>query len=240
MPTSSPSERPANVLLAQLPERDFREVARCLTTVQLLPKQILHKQGERLRYVYFPNGGVVSMASLLPDGSMVEVATVGDDGIVGVEALFDDHPRSACETIVQVPVPHDSASRLGIAEFRRLLVTCPAFARAISRYAETLYAVMARLAACNSRHDLVKRCARWLLMTHDRVHRRDFHLSQEFLAVMLGVRRQSVTAASAALRDAGLIDYVHGHVSVLDRRRLEAAACECYPAIRALYSHEGS
>jgi CRP-like cAMP-binding protein len=227
--------RPQNRLLALLPDDEFRRLRPHLKTVPLDPRQILHKQGERLRNVYFPNGGVVSMASVLSDGSMVEAATVGDEGFVGVEASFTDDAISACETIVQVPVPHDSAEMLPVEHFRRELATRPPFHSVIARYTQVLYAVMARLTACNARHDVQERCARWLLMTHDRMHHRDFHLSHEFLAVMLGVRRPSVSVVAGTLQAAGFIRYSQGNIKVLDRQGLEGASCECYAGIRALF-----
>ena len=237
-PASAPSvfrERPRNQLLARLPDDVLADLRPYLKTVALEPRQILHRQGERLRHVYFPNGGIVSMATLLPDGAMVEAATIGDDGVVGVEAVFADDAVSACETIVQVPVPNDSAERLNVEDFRRALVARPTFHQAVARYVEILYAVMTRLMACNAHHQVQERCARWLLTMHDRMHGADFHLSHEFLAAMLGVRRQSVGVVCGALRNAGLIRYTYGRVTVLDRKRLEDAACDCYPAVRALY-----
>ena len=228
--------RPRNHLLALLSDDDFRRLRPHLKTVSLEPKQVLHKQGERLRYVYFPNGGVVSMATLLSEGSMTEVATIGDDGMVGVEAFFGDDAVSASETIVQVPVPADSAERLDVPDFRRELLSRPTLHHAVARYVEILYAVMTRLMACNAHHAVDERCARWLLTMHDRMDGQEFHLSHEFLAAMLGVRRQSVSVIAGTFRSAGLIRYVHGRVTVLDPKGLEAAACECYPVIRSLYA----
>jgi CRP-like cAMP-binding protein len=199
---------------------------------------VLHKQGEPLQYVYFPNGGIVSMATLLPDGSMLEAATIGDDGFVGIEAFFSDDASSACETIVQVPVPNDSAERMTMHDFRRELGARPGFHRAVAHYAATVYAVMGRLLACNAHHPVTERCARWLLTMDDRMRGEDFILSHEFLAAMLGVRRQTVSLVAGTLRQAGLIRYVHGRVTILDRKGLETTACDCYPAIRAIYERQ--
>jgi CRP-like cAMP-binding protein len=218
-----------------LSDEDFLQIRPLLKTVSVDPKQVLHKQGERLRYVYFPNGGIVSMATLLPDGSMCEAATIGDDGMVGVEAFFSGDAISATETIVQVPVPRESAEKMSVHDFRRELADCPALHHAVAIYVEVLYAVMTRLMACNAHHAVDERCARWLLTMHDRMDGHDFHLSHEFLAAMLGVRRQSVSIVAGTLRAAGFIRYVHGRVTVLDRKGLKAAACDCYPVIRALY-----
>jgi CRP-like cAMP-binding protein len=232
---ASSSVRPRNRLLALLSEEDFRHLRPYLQTVPLEARQVLHKQGEPLRYVYFPNGGVVTMAALLPEGDMVEVATIGSDGIVGVEAFFSDVPTAATETIVQVPIPSDSGERMSVQDFRRELAVRPTLHRAVARYVEVLYAVMTRLMACNAHHGVNARCARWLLTMHDRMEGQEFHLIHEFLAAMLGVRRQSVSVIASMFRAAGLIRYVHGRVIVLDRDGLELAACDCYPVVRALY-----
>jgi CRP-like cAMP-binding protein len=235
LPLASFNGRPHNRLLAGLADQDFRHLRPCLKTISLAPRQVLHKQGERLRYVYFPNGGVVSMATLLPDGAMVEAATIGDDGIVGVEAFFSGDAVSATETIVQVPVPGDTAERVSVDDFRRELAARPSLHHAVARYVEILYATMTRLMACNAHHAVDERCARWLLTMHDRMDGQEFHLSHEFLAAMLGVRRQSVSVIAAKFRAAGFIRYTHGRITVVDRRGLEAAACDCYPVIRALH-----
>ena len=226
---------PRNRLLAMLPDEDVQRLRPRMKTVSLEAKQVLHKQGDRLRYVYFPNGGVVSMATLLPEGTMVEVATIADDGIVGVEAFFSDDAVSATETIVQVPQHGVTAERLRVDDFRAELTANPTLHRVVARYVENVYAVMARLMACNVHHAVDERCARWLLTVHDRMDGRDFYLSHEVLAAMLAVRRQSVSVIAGTFRAAGFIRYTHGHVTIVDRKGLEAAACDCYPVIRALY-----
>ena len=228
--------RPGNRLLARLPDDEYAQLRPWLKHVGLEARQVLHRQSEPVRFVYFPNAGVVSMATLLADGRMLETATIGNDGLVGVEAFFLDHPLSACETLVQVPTTGDTAECISIGDFRRELATLVRFREAVAQYVETLYAIMARLMACNAHHSVNERCARWLLTVDDRMDGQDFHLSHEFLATMLGVRRQTVTVVAGTLRMAGLIDYVHGHVKILDRAGLEASACECYPAIRSLSS----
>ena len=111
-----------------------------------------------------------------------------------------------------------------------------AFANVVARYAQALHGQLVRLTACNARHDVNARCARWLLMAHDHMHGQGFHLSQEGLAVMLGVRRQSISAVAGMFQAAGFIRYTHGHIVVTNRAGLEAVACECYAAIRAIYA----
>ena len=228
---SSVAEPARNQLLAKLPPEDLRRLRPYLRSVPLLPRQLLQKQGEPLQCVYFPNGGVVSMATVLADGSLVEAATIGDEGLVGIDAFFTEDALSACEAIVQVPVRDEDAMMMPVADFRRELATHRVFHDIVARYAQVLHAQITRLTACNARHAVNERCARWLLTAHDHMHGQDFHLSQEFLAVMLGVRRQAVSAVAGAFQEAGFIRYVHGHVTVLNRIGLEATTCECYAAI---------
>jgi CRP-like cAMP-binding protein len=229
------AQRPANQLLARLPEEDFAALHRHLITVQLHPHQQLQKQGEPVEHVYFPNCGIVSMATVLADGAVVEAATVGDEGLVGIEALFSDDAVSSSESVVQGALAHESAEMIRAADFRREVDELRAFKDVIARYAQALHGQLVRLTACNARHDVNARCARWLLMAHDHMHGQGFHLSQEGLAVMLGVRRQSISAVAGMFQAAGFIRYTHGHIVVTNRVGLESVACECYAAIRALY-----
>ena len=227
--------RPANRLLARLPQDAFEQCRPHLTTIALRARQVLQKQDARIHYVYFPNGGIISMATVLSDGAVVEAATIGSEGMVGIEAFFSGRSVSPCETMVQVPMLHDSAERMRISDFRRALDQSEVLHAAVAQFAQVLYARITRLTACNVRHDLNERCARWLLMAHDQMEGKDFHLSQEFLAVMLGVRRQTVSLVAGAFRRAGFIRYVQGRIAVVDRKGLEAAACECYESISGLY-----
>jgi CRP-like cAMP-binding protein len=223
--------RPKNQLLAALPEADFLRLTPHLTTIPIRLKEVLQIAGEPIQQVYFPNGGVCSIITLLPDGTSVEAATVGDEGMLGLEAFFTDDPVAPGETLVQVP--DTDAVRLDVAVFRRELAERGALHHVMGRYAQVVIAQMMQTTACNALHPVPQRCARWLLMTHDRMHQQDFYLSHEFLAVMLGVHRPTVTVIARNLQDAGLITYRHGRVKVLDRKGLEAAACACYPTIRA-------
>ena len=122
---------------------------------------------------------------------------------------------------------------MSVEDFRREVAGPGAFHEIVGRYVQGLIAQMMQTTACNAVHQVPQRCARWLLMTHDRMHEQDFHLSHEFLAVMLGVQRSTVSVIAGTLQEAGLIRYVHGRVTVRDRTGLEAASCECYPIIRA-------
>lgn len=162
---------------------------------------------------------------------MVEAATVGCEGMVGLEAFLRDDAIAPGETLLQVP--DTSAEKLEVATFRREVAQHGALHDLMGRYTQVVIAQMMQTTACNALHDVQQRCARWLLMTHDRMHEEDFRLSHELLAIMLGVKRQTVSVVAGALQDAGLIRYSHGRVTVLDRKGLEGAACECYSIVRA-------
>jgi CRP-like cAMP-binding protein len=223
--------RPKNRLLAALPSDDFRRLAPHLHTIAIRTKQVLQKQGEALRHVYFPNGGVVSITTMLSDGTTVEVATVGDEGMLGIEAFLSGDAVAVGETLMQVP--DTNAEMLDVEAFRRELGKRGALHELMGHYTQVVIAQMMQSTACNALHAVQQRCARWLLMTHDRMHEQDFTLSHEFLAVMLGVQRPTVSVIAGSLQEAGLIRYARGRVTVRDRKGLEAASCECYPIIRA-------
>jgi CRP-like cAMP-binding protein len=159
---------------------------------------------------------------------------VGDEGMLGIEAFLGDQAVAYGKTLMQVAGTDAAAIRVD--DFRRELARRGPLHELIGRYAQVLIAQMMQSTACNAIHDVQQRCARWLLMTHDRMHERDFRLSHEFLAVMLGVHRPTVSVVAAALQHAGLIRYRYSHVSVVDRDGLEAASCECYPMIRAQFN----
>jgi CRP-like cAMP-binding protein len=224
-------ERPNNRLLAALPADDFRRLQPYLKTIPIRLKQVLHKNGEPLRAVYFLNGGVASITTVLSDGTTVEAATVGDEGMLGVEVFLDAAAIAAGETLIQVP--DTSAETMSVEDFRNAVGEPGAFRDLVGRYTHVVIAQMMQSAACNALHHVQQRCARWLLMTHDRMHEQDFHLSHEFLAVMLGVQRPTVSVVAGTLQQAGLIRYMHGRVTVRDRKGLEAASCECYTIVRA-------
>jgi len=223
--------RPKNRLLAALPADDFLRLQPHLKTVPIRLKQVLHKNGEALRTVYFLNGGVASITTILSDGTTVEAATVGDEGMLGIEVFLDGSAIAAGETLIQVP--DTSAEAMGVDEFRDAVGRPGAFRDLVGRYTHVVIAQLMQSTACNALHHVQQRCARWLLMTHDRMHEQDFHLSHEFLAIMLGVQRPTVSVVAGTLQQAGLIRYVHGRVTVRDRKGLEAASCECYAIIRA-------
>ena len=228
---------PKNLLLAALPAADYEQLLPELTTVRVQVKQTIQAPGEPLEYVHFPNSGVFSITTELPDGVMVEAATVGTEGMLGIEAFFGPNAIAPGRTLLQVPGDAagagSEAAQLRVAAFRDVCAQRGALYDVMGRYAQTVVAQMMQSAACNALHPVNQRCARWLLMTHDRTHLQDFHLSHEFLAVMLGVQRPTVSVVAGTLQAAGLISYTHGRVRVLDRKGLEEAACACYAIIRS-------
>jgi CRP-like cAMP-binding protein len=229
-----PDTRPRNLLLAALRADDFRRLRPLLETVPIRVKQRLHTRDERVDAVYFLNGGVASLTTTLSDGTRMEAVTVGHEGVLGIEAFFRADAVGLGDTLVQVP--DTDAERLDVRHFRRELAKRGAFHHLMGHYAHVLFAQMVQTSACKARHQVPQRCAHWLLMTHDRMRHQDFTLSHEVLAEMLGARRPTVSAVATALQKAGVIRYTHGRVTVLDRKRLARASCECYATIRADFS----
>ena len=219
----------ANRLLAALPAADRAALAPHLARATLAIGQVLAEPGQPLAHVYFPETAVCSIIARMADGAGVEVGTIGNEGLVGLAALLDT-AASANQTLAQIP---GTALRIPAAGLVAAVDARPALRRLLHRYTQAYLTQVAQGAACNRLHGIEARCARWLLMTHDRVGGADrFPLTQEFLAIMLGVRRSGVTVAAGALQAAGLIRYHRGGIRVLDREGLELAACECYGMIR--------
>jgi len=221
------TEARRNVLLAALPEEEQDLLNHRLEPVQLPLRLIIEEPDRPIEYAWFPHSGVVSIVSEMEDGGSVEVATVGREGFVGLPLVLDADAMPY-RTLVQVP---GKGERIPAAAFTALLPRLPTLHRLVLRYAMTLVTQIAQGSACNRMHPVEARCARWLLMTHDRVDSDTFPLTQEFLSQMLGVTRPSVSIAAGMLQRAGLIQYARGTVRILDRRGLEAASCECYRII---------
>jgi CRP-like cAMP-binding protein len=207
-----------------------------LRTLPVRPKQVLHPLNEPIQDVIFLNGGVASVTAVMQDGAMVEIATIGDEGLVGMDAFFGAD-RSTGETMVQVP--DTSGEFMSVSSFNAEIDLRGALFDCVQRYSQGLVALMMHSTACMALHGVQERCCRWLLMTHDRVRRDDFQLSQEFLAMMLGSTRPTVSVVAGTLQKAGLITYTHGQMTILDRQGLEAASCECYAAVRAHFDRLG-
>jgi CRP-like cAMP-binding protein len=228
-PTPQATER--NRLLRALDPSVYARIMDELEPLELTRKQTLWLSGSPIRSVYFPRTTVVSLVVPAGDDRPVEAATTGNEGFVGVSLALG----IASTTIVAFAQVAGSALRMPAAAFRQFMGDDPTFRSVVLAYTHALMEQAAQSVACNRRHELSERCARWLLMTHDRVGEGAFTLTQEFLAMMLGVRRASVTVAAGMLQRAGLIRYSRGRLEVLDREGLEAASCECYRIIVESY-----
>src|SRR5438105_9100842 len=218
-----------NVLLAALPEEHYRRLSAHLEAVPLSTKQVLFEPDQPISHVYFPQRGtVVSLVTPMQDGSIVEVANVGSEGFVGVGVYLEVvhvHYRAVC----QIP---GAAVRIKANLFRREADRSDALRKLLHRYTQVMIIQLSQGSACNRKHTVEQRCARWLLTTRDRVGSDTFPLTQEFLAQMLGVRRASVTVVARTLQNAGLIRYSRGTMTLLDVPRLGGASCECYGVIK--------
>jgi CRP-like cAMP-binding protein len=240
--TGSPATEP-NRLLAALSSRARAELVRESELVTLPHGHRAYEPGAPITELYFPQTAVFSMVREMTDGAGIEVGTIGREGIVGGSVLAGATSMST-RCIVQIP---GRARRIATSKLRgavaRSLVDgsgradgSASLADLLQRYAQALFEQVTQTAACNRLHALEQRCARWLLMTHDRVDGDELTLTQEFLSYMLGVRRAGVTEACGTLQRSGLIRYRHGHITIVDRAGLEAAACECYAVAAAAYT----
>lgn len=228
MATANRNSKFRNRILAGLPVADRKRIAKRLELVPLELKQVLFDVDTPIKYVYFLERGVASIVSVMSDGVAVEAATIGNEGLVGLP-LFHGVDRIAAQAFIQIP---GDAYRMTSSDFREELKRREsALPVRLGRYTEALFALVAQSAGCNRVHPIRQRCARWLLLTHDRVDSDEFALSQRFLSQMLGVRRAGVTKAAGELHRARLIRYRAGRVTVLNRQGLERASCECYAII---------
>jgi len=220
-----------NQLIASLPKDERTHVLALCEPVQLNLAQVLCNAGDKTRYAYFPNGSFISLIAQVDDRHCVEVGMAGNEGMLGVQLAFGvmNDPLKA---LVQGA---GSAWRMDAEVFSREILERPVLRAHVHRYAAFLLVESATSAACLHFHEIAPRLARWLLMSQDRAHSDAFPVTQEALAMMLGVRRVGVTVAAGGLHRLGLIEYRRGHLRILDRAGLEAAACTCYSAERKLW-----
>jgi CRP-like cAMP-binding protein len=233
MPMNPPNEPEAlkNKLLAALSRRELGDILPRLEACALEHGQTLIEANEPILYVYFPLSGIVSLVIATANGATVEIAMVGNEGIIGSPVLFGSG-TAPIGAIVQVA---GEALRIGAQAFRDQVESRGPLVRRLHLHAGALFFEAAQSVICMRHHSVGQRCARWLLTAHDRVGGDEFPLTQDALAQMLGVRRASVSEAAADLQDSGLIRYRRGFMTITDRAGLEQLSCECYRVISAEY-----
>lgn len=222
-----------NSLLAALPRKEYDNLITRLEPVTLTLGDVLYEPGDTIDYAYFPGSSLISLLTLADGHLAMEVGLVGRDGMVGIPLILG-HNTSSVRVLVQ---GEGAALRIKAGIFLKAFRLSPPLQQELYRYTHTLMAQISQTAACNRFHVVESRLARWLLMTHDRVQRDQFRMTQEFLGHMLGVRRVGVTNAARALQQRKLIKYSRGIITMLDRAGLEAAACGCYEIVRDM--HDG-
>jgi CRP-like cAMP-binding protein len=229
LPDGSPLK---NRLLGALPAALYADVVKDVRMMKVILGQGLIEHGVTVKDVYFPNGGVYSVTNQMKDGELVEVATVGTEGMLGIGVFFGD-PTGTGRSLQQVP--NGLLPAMPVRRFLHHTSAAGPFRDIVGRYAQANLLQVMQCTACNALHNIEQRLCRWLLQTHDRAGGDEFLMKHEFLAIMLGSTRPSVTVAMGTLVQAGLITSRYGHVCIVDRKRLEKRSCECYEAIRAQF-----
>jgi CRP-like cAMP-binding protein len=218
----------SNKILLSLPQSEREIVFDNLEFVRLSSNQVLHESGDTLKSGYFCDTGMISILSVFSDGKSVEVGLVGKEGFLGLP-LIAGFRTAATRATTQI---EGTAFRVDSDRLAVILGRCPTLDRKLQQYSQIMTMEVTQIAACNRLHEVEERLCRWLLMSADRVGGTTLSLTQELLAQMLGTRRSSVTVAAGILQKAGLITYTRGNVSIVNRPKLEAAACECYTLMR--------
>ena len=222
-----------NHILAALPAECRERLVAAMELGALRRGDVIHAAGMPIEHVYFVDEGLVSLVKAMADGRVVEVGTVGIEGMIGLAAIVGTG-RAIVEAIVQVP---GSARRIAPGVLREEMSRSAALQGLLLRYVDAAAAQFVQTAACNSIHSVEQRCCRWLLAAHDSAGSDSFTLTHELVALMLGVQRASVSIAASTLQKAGIIEYRHGRVTITNRGALEARACECHAAIRAHFDN---
>ena len=222
-----------NRLLAGLPSEEYQRLQAHLELVQLSKRRTLYQAGDFIGHVYFPNSGMASLLALTQSGATVEIAMVGNEGMLGLPVILGAN-KAPYQIMVQLP---GDAVRIKTNAIRAEFKRGGALQDLLLNYTHELFTQIAQSTVCNRFHTVEKRLCRWLLIAHDRADGDTFHLTQEIISYMLGTPRTGVTMAAGSLQDAGLIRYKRGKITILDRPGLEDAACECYAIIADSLDH---
>jgi CRP-like cAMP-binding protein len=220
-----------NRILAALPPEEFNLVAEHITHVNLKLGESLHRADDNITNVFFVESGFISALSMLSNGQPIEIGLIGSEGVAGVSVILGA-TTSYSETMCQTG---GDAYRMPVTLFKRVVAEAPHLRDLLLRYMHVFHVQVAQTAACNAHHDLGQRLARWLLAAHDRSGVPELSLTQDLIAVMLGVQRSTVSIAAGTLQKAGVIRYQHGKITIIDRASLEDAACECYGVVATEY-----
>jgi CRP-like cAMP-binding protein len=226
--TNGEGKQVSNKVLLATPNNEYELMRADLTYVELPDHLSLHEPTQNIEFVYFPNRGMVSQVVVTKDGRTVEVGVVGSEGYVGA-GLAAGMSRSSVREVIQIA--GDGFRMVGNA-LERILRAAPQLQLILSRHAGLQGMQVAQTAACNRLHDIQQRLSRWLLMTQDRVNLAVLPITHDFIATMMGTDRSTVSAAAAVLQKKGIIEYVRGAVKIVNRRKLQNSACECYGVIR--------
>ena len=226
---TNPAGKPVrNKLLLAIPDQEFRKIRSRLQFIELPHHLTLHQPHQSVRFAHFPNAGLISLVVELKDGRTVEAGLLGNEGASGMPAVLG-LSRSPLREIVQI---EGDAFRVRVNALRELLPSTPVLQATLNRYAAGLAMQVAQTAACNRLHKIEERLSRWLLIAQDRLDSGIVPITHDFLATMLGTDRPSVTVAAGMLQREGIIEYTRGFVRILNRKKLEWFACECYALIK--------
>ena len=226
--TNAAGKPVSNTILLSIVDSDYNSLRPHLEYLPLPNHLVLHEAGSRLEFVYFPNRGLISLVVAMKDGKTAEAGVVGSEGFTGMPAAVG-LSRSPLQAVVQIS---GDGFRVAVGTFHKILESTPTLQLLLNRYAVLQGMQVAQTAACNRLHDLEQRLARWLLMTQDRVDSECLPITHDFLATMLGTNRSSVSLAAGILQREKSIEYTHGAVTIVNRKRLEVSACECYAVMQ--------
>jgi len=226
--TNAAGKPVSNKILLSISDSEYNSIRPHLEYLRLPNHLVLHETGEKLRFAYFPNRGLISLVVVMKDGKTAEAGVVGNEGFTGTPAAVG-LSRGPLRAVVQIT---GDGFRIKVGALQNTLESAPHLQMMLHRYAAIRGMQVAQTAACNRLHDIGQRLARWLLMTQDRVNSGALPITHDFLATMLGTDRPSVSLAAGVLQKKGFIEYTRGAVKIVNRKKLEDSACECYDVIR--------